>query len=92
MDGNLNRALQAVTEAEPTEGELAEAELLAAEAARLAAERRDARIDAALLAGWSIRRDPVRLDYTAAREMVTARTMDDLLDAIDAAQENGPAR
>lgn len=90
MDGNMNRALQGATEAEPTEGELAEAEWLAAKAARRAAERRDARIDAALQAGWSIRRDPVRLEYTAAREMLTGRTMDDLLDAIERAQEDGP--
>jgi hypothetical protein len=91
MDGNMNRALQGATGAEPTEGELAEAEWLAAQAARVAAERRDARLDAALLAGWSIQRDPVRLEYTAAREMVTARTMDELLDAIEEAREGGPA-
>lgn len=77
--------------AEPPSGQLTglAADRLAAEwpgeAARLAAERRDARIDAALLAGWSIRRDPVRLEYTASREMVTARTIDELLDAIEGA-------
>jgi hypothetical protein len=53
--------------------------------ARAAEEGRQARVDAALQAGWVIRRDPLRLEYTAAREMLTARTLDGLLDAIDAA-------
>lgn len=55
--------------------------------ARAAEERRQARVDAALQAGWQIKRDPVRLEYTAARELVTARTLDGLLDAIEAAGE-----
>jgi hypothetical protein len=47
-------------------------------------ERRQARVDAALEAGWAIRRDPVRLEFTAARELHTARTLDELLDVIEA--------
>ena len=48
------------------------------------AQRQAARVEAALRAGWAIRRDPVRLEFTAAREMHTARTLDELLDAIEA--------
>lgn len=55
------------------------------EAERLARERQGARVDAALQAGWVIRHDPVRLEWTAAREMVKARTLDKLLDAIEEA-------
>lgn len=55
------------------------------EAEQLAQENRDARVDAALRAGWVIRRDPVRLEWIAAREMVQTRTLDELLDAIEAA-------
>jgi hypothetical protein len=47
-------------------------------------ERRQARVDAALQAGWSIRRDPVRGEFAAARELLVTRTLDDLLDAIEA--------
>lgn len=83
MDGNMNRALQELPPAE--------AEHMAAETARLAAERRSARIDAALQAGWALRFDPVRLEHSAARELVTARTMDELLDAIEGPQEDSPA-
>jgi len=53
------------------------------------AEEQDARVEAALRAGWAIRRDPVRLEFTAAREMLTARTLDELLDAIDEAASGG---
>lgn len=53
-----------------------------AEAERLAAEEREARTEAALQAGWDIRYDPVRLEYRASRELLTARTLDGLLDAI----------
>jgi hypothetical protein len=49
------------------------------------AERQAARVEAALRAGWAIRADPVRLEFTAAREMLTARTLDELLDAIEGA-------
>jgi hypothetical protein len=55
------------------------------------AERQDARVEAALPAGWSIRCDPVRLEFTAAREMLTARTLDELLDAIEGAIEGASA-
>jgi hypothetical protein len=47
--------------------------------------RRLARIGAALRSGWMIRQDPVRLEFTAAREMHTARTLDALLDAVEGA-------
>jgi hypothetical protein len=47
-------------------------------------KQQDARLDAALHAGWAVRYDPVRLEFTAARELSTARTLDDLLDAIAA--------
>jgi hypothetical protein len=52
---------------------------------REAAERQQARVDGALQAGWSFRRDPVRMEFTAARELHTARTLDELLDEIEAA-------
>lgn len=50
-----------------------------------AEQRRQARVDSALQAGWSIRLDPVRLEFTAARELHTARTLDELLDAVEGA-------
>lgn len=49
-----------------------------------AAELRQARVEAAVRAGWVIRFDPDRLEYRAARELVTARTLDGLLGAIEA--------
>ena len=50
--------------------------------ARKAEEERQARVDAALQAGWVIRWDPDRLEYRASRELLTARALDGLLDAI----------
>lgn len=47
-------------------------------------ERRQARVDAALQAGWVIRYDPDRLEYRGSRELLTARLLDGLLDAIEA--------
>jgi hypothetical protein len=49
-------------------------------------DQQDARVEAALRAGWAIRRDPVRLEFTAARELHVARTLDELLDEIEAAR------
>ena len=73
-------------EGAPQAGVLADVpEVTAAETERLAAEAREARVDAALQAGWVIRRDPVRREWTAAREMLTSRTLDGALDAIEAA-------
>lgn len=57
------------------------------EAVRLAEERRQARVDAALQAGWVIRYYPERLEYGAARELLTARTLDELLDAVKGADD-----
>jgi hypothetical protein len=91
MDGNMNRALHDAAKAEPTETELAEAEYMAAEAERAAAERRTARTDAALQAGWVIRFDCQRLEYAASRELLTARTLDGVLDEIEGARKDGPA-
>lgn len=48
-------------------------------------ERQVERIEAALAAGWILRYDPVRGERVAAREVLTARTLDGLLDAIEAA-------
>lgn len=42
------------------------------------------RIEAAEQAGWVIRRDPVRLEFTAARELHTSRTLDGLLGQVEA--------
>jgi hypothetical protein len=53
-------------------------------AAQAVSERNETRFEAALQAGWVIRRDPVRLEFTAAREVHVARTIDELLDAIEA--------
>ena len=50
---------------------------------QLAVERQQARLDAALRAGWVIRFDPDRLEYRAARELLTERTLDALLDVIE---------
>jgi hypothetical protein len=50
-------------------------------------DQQDARVDAALQAGWSIRHDPVRGEYLAARELVTSRTLDELLNVIEAPGE-----
>jgi hypothetical protein len=47
--------------------------------------RRQARVDAALQAGWVIRHDPLRSEFTAAREMHVGRTLDDLLEKIECA-------
>ena len=52
--------------------------------ARAAGELRQARLDAAVRAGWVIRFDPDRLEYRASRELLTERTLDLLLDAIEA--------
>lgn len=41
------------------------------------------RMAAAERAGWTIRRDPMRAEFTAARELHTARTLAALLDAIE---------
>jgi hypothetical protein len=46
---------------------------------------RQARVDAALQAGWVIRHDPLRGEFTAAREMHVGRTLDDLLEKIESA-------
>jgi len=46
---------------------------------------RPARIEAALQAGWLFRYDPLRDEFTAAREMHTGRSVDKLLDAIERA-------
>ena len=48
-------------------------------------ERRARRLDAAARRGWKIRHDPVQLEFTAARELHTAKTVDGLLDEIDEA-------
>lgn len=56
-----------------------------AEAQQLAADRQDARVEAAIRAGWVIRHDPERLEYRASRELLTARTLDDLLSRIEGA-------
>ena len=53
-----------------------------------AAARQNARLRAAIDAGWILRIDPIRLEYSAAREMLTARTADDLLDMIEAQGES----
>lgn len=42
------------------------------------------RMEAALREGWMIRLDLVRLEYTAARELIAARTLGQLLDEIEA--------
>lgn len=42
------------------------------------------RLDAALRAGWVIRFDPVRLEFTAAWEVHVARTLPELLGAVEA--------
>jgi hypothetical protein len=51
---------------------------------RAQAELEQARVDAAIQAGWVIRWDPDRLEYRASRELLTARTLEDLLDMIGA--------
>ncbi len=48
-----------------------------------AADARSERTERALQAGWAIRYDPMRDEYTAARELHAARTLDGLLDAIE---------
>lgn len=45
--------------------------------------RRQARVDAALQAGWVIRHDPLRCEFTAAWELYVGRTLDDLLQKIE---------
>lgn len=49
------------------------------------ADRQQARVDRALQAGWVIRHDTARLEFIAARELLTARTLDALLDMIEGA-------
>ena len=44
--------------------------------------RQDARVEEALRAGWRLHYDPMRGEFTAARELHTARTLDGLLDMI----------
>ena len=56
-------------------------------AVQAVSERNEARFEAALQAGWVIRRDPVRLEFTAAREVHVARTLDELLNTIEAARD-----
>jgi hypothetical protein len=63
----------------PTDLELGGAR---AEPAATDAERE--RMDAALQSGWVFRYDPLRLEFTAAREMHTARKLGELLDVIEA--------
>jgi hypothetical protein len=59
-------------------------EILPAQPAKhRAAERQQARVDAALQAGWVIRLDPVRGEYLAAREVHVTRTLDELLGKIE---------
>ena len=53
-------------------------------------DEQDARVDAALQAGWTIRFDPVRGEYLAARELVTSRKLDELLDEIEARSDGTP--
>lgn len=60
-------------------------ELAPTDAERVASEARTTRTDRALQAGWAIRFDWMRLEYAAARELLTARTLDELLDAIEGA-------
>ena len=45
-------------------------------------ERQDTRLLAAVRAGWLFRFDPVRLEYTAARELHVSKDLDALLDAL----------
>lgn len=47
------------------------------------AVRREARLRAAVDAGWDIRIDPVRLTYVASRDMLEARDVDALLDLVE---------
>lgn len=44
----------------------------------------DARVEAATRAGWQLHYDPARDEYTGARELHTARTLDKLLDQVEA--------
>lgn len=53
-----------------------------AEAVRAEDEDQQARVDEALQDGWVFRHDPVRGEFTAARELRTARTLEGLLAAI----------
>ena len=48
--------------------------------------RLQARVDAAMRRGWVIRYDVTQDEYTAAREVLTARTVAGLLDAIEGAE------
>lgn len=45
-------------------------------------EQEQARVDIAMQAGWTIRWDPDRLEYRAAKELHTARSVGELLDKI----------
>lgn len=46
--------------------------------------KQQARVEAAMKAGWAFRFDPVRLEYAAARMLHVDRTLDGLLDTIEA--------
>ena len=67
---------------------MSDAAAAAAGTGREEEERRQARVDRALQAGWAIRHDPGRLEYIAARELHTSRTLDGLLDQVETA--DGP--
>jgi hypothetical protein len=43
------------------------------------------RMELAVRAGWTIRFDPVRGEFAAGRDLRTARTLGELLDAVEAA-------
>jgi hypothetical protein len=43
------------------------------------------RMELAMRAGWSFRYDPLRDEFTAARELHTARKLSELLDVVEAA-------
>lgn len=45
--------------------------------------KQDARVEGALRAGWRLHYDPARLEFTA-RELHVARTLDELLNTIEA--------
>ena len=52
--------------------------------ARAMTQEQQDRVEAAMKAGWAFRFDPVRLEFTAARELHVDRTLDGLLDTIEA--------
>lgn len=53
--------------------------------------RRQARVDAALRAGWVIRHDPVRGEFSAAREVHVGRTLDEMLAKIEDVGDRRPS-